>query len=72
MGAGADPGARADLTEAEVRALGATLGLAIEPDDLAEVTHRLNAFVAALVPLGELPAGGPEPIPAPVDPDRAA
>ena len=63
--------ARADLSEAEVRALGAALGLAIAPDDLVEVTHRLNAFVAALVPLGDLPAGGPEAVPAPVDPDRA-
>ena len=62
---------RADLTEAEVRALGTALGLAIAPDDLAEVTHRLNAFVDALAPLADLPAGGPEPVPAPVDPDRA-
>jgi len=61
-----------DLTEAQVRALGAALGLDIGPDDLIEVTHRLNAFLDALVPLGELPASGPEPVPAPVDPDRAA
>lgn len=61
---------RADLTEAEVRAMGAALGFDISSDDVVEVTCRLNAFVAALVPLGDLPAGGPDPVPAPVDPDR--
>ena len=39
--------------------------------DAAEVTHRLNAFLEALAPLVDLPSGGPEPIPAPVDPDGA-
>jgi hypothetical protein len=39
------------------------------PEDAAEVTHRLNAFIEALAPLAELPPGGPEPLPAPVDPD---
>lgn len=63
---------RADLTPSEVQALGAALGLAIAPDDLAEVTHRLNAFVDALAPLGDLAGAGPDPVPAPVDPDRAA
>lgn len=62
--------ARADLTTAEVRAMGVALGLDISADDLLEVTCRLNAFVDALVPLGDLPAGGPEAVPAPVDPDR--
>ncbi|HYB41521.1 MAG TPA: hypothetical protein VEL75_07110 [Candidatus Methylomirabilis sp.] len=62
----------ADLTEAEVRGMGRALGLDIGPEDLAEVTHRLNAFVEALLALGDLPAGGPEPVPAPVDPDRAS
>ena len=61
----------ADLTQAEVRGMGRALGLDIAGDDLAEVTHRLNAFVEALAPLGHLPPGGPEPVPAPVDPDRA-
>ena len=61
---------RTDLTAAEVRAMGAALGFDISADDLAEVTHRLNAFVDALVPLGDLAAGGPEAVPAPVDPDR--
>lgn len=63
---------RVDLTASEVRALGAALGLAIAPDDLVEVTHRLNAFVDALAPLGDLAAAGPDPVPAPVDPDHAA
>ena len=63
---------RVDLTEAEVRAMGAALGFDIGGDDLVEVTCRLTAFVDALVPLGDLPAGGPEAVPAPVDPDRAA
>lgn len=62
----------ADLTAAQVSAMGGALGLDITGDDLTEVTHRLNAFIEALAPLGELPAGGPEPVPAPVDPDRAS
>lgn len=60
-----------DLTEAEVRALGAAIGLAIAADDLAEVTHRLNAFVEALAPLGAEPPDAAAPTAAPVDPDRA-
>ena len=62
----------ANLTAVEVSAMGRALGLDIASDDLAEVTHRLNAFIEALAPLGDLPAGGPEPVPAPVDPDRAS
>jgi len=62
----------ADLTETEVRGMGRALGLDIAAEDLAEVTHRLNAFIEALAPLGDLAADGPEPAPAPVDPDRAA
>jgi hypothetical protein len=38
-------------------------------DDSVEVTHRLNAFLEALAPLTELPSGGPEAVPAPIDPD---
>jgi len=38
-------------------------------EDATEVTHRLNAFIEALAPLAELAAGGPDPAPAPVDPD---
>lgn len=48
------------------------LHLPLTPEDLAEVTHRLNAFLEALVPLAELPLEGPEPVPAPPDPDRAS
>ena len=59
----------ADLTEAEVRALAQALQLPLTPEDAAEVTHRLNAFIEALAPLAELPAGDPEPVSVPVDPD---
>jgi len=59
----------ADLTGVDVEAMGRALGLGIAADDLVEVTHRLNAFIEALAPLAELPAGGPEALAAPVDPD---
>jgi Asp-tRNA(Asn)/Glu-tRNA(Gln) amidotransferase C subunit len=61
----------ADLSEAQVRALAQALELSLTPEDAAEVTHRLNAFIEALAPLAELPPGGPEPVPAPIDPDGA-
>jgi len=54
-----------------VRALAQALELPLTPEDAAEVTHRLNAFTEALTPLVELPPGGPEPVPAPIDPDGA-
>jgi Asp-tRNA(Asn)/Glu-tRNA(Gln) amidotransferase C subunit len=60
----------ADLTEREVRALAQALELPLTDEDAAEVTHRLNAFIEALTPLAELPPGGVDPVPAPVDPDR--
>lgn len=60
-----------ELTEAQVRALAEALELPMTPDDAAEVTHRLNAIIEALAPLVDLPAGGPEPVPAPIDPDGA-
>jgi hypothetical protein len=60
-----------ELTEAQVRALAQALGLPMTPDDAAEVTHRLNAFIEALAPLTDLPSAGPEPTPAPIDPDGA-
>ena len=59
----------AALTEAQVRALTQALALPLTPEDAAEVTHRLNAFIEALTPLADLPPGGPEPVPAPIDPD---
>jgi hypothetical protein len=61
----------ADLSEAQVRALAQALELSLTLEDAAEVTHRLNAFIEALAPLAELPPGGPEPVPAPIDPDGA-
>jgi hypothetical protein len=61
----------AELTESQVRALAQALGLPLTPADAVEVTHRLNAFIEALTPLADLPPGGPDPVPAPVDPDRA-
>ena len=61
----------ADLSEAQVRALAQALELTLTVEDLTEVTHRLNAFIEALAPLADLPPGGPEPVPAPIDPDGA-
>ena len=45
----------ADLTRDEVAALAGALGLPAGPDDIAEVTHRLNALLEALAPLADLP-----------------
>ncbi len=53
----------ADLTRDDVRALARALGLALDDGDLAEVTHRLNAFFDALAPLGRLPLAGADPAP---------
>ena len=58
-----------ELTESEVQALAQALQLPMTPEDTAEVTHRLNAFIEALDPLTELSSGG-EAAPAPIDPDR--
>ena len=52
-----------DLTQAEVAALASAARLTVTPDDLVEVTHRLNAFLEALAPLGELPLEAAEPVP---------
>ncbi len=52
-----------DLTTDQVGALAAALGLPVTPDDLAEVTHRLNALIEALAPLAELPLETVEPVP---------
>lgn len=59
-----------DLSEPHVQALAAALGLELSGEDLAEVTHRLNAFVDALRPLAGLGPEGPDPLP--VVPDPAA
>jgi hypothetical protein len=34
-----------DLTKEQVAAMAAAAGLPMMPDDLTEVTHRLNAFL---------------------------
>ena len=52
-----------DLTQSEVAALANASGLPMTPDDLVEVTHRLNAFLEALAPLAELPLDAVEPVP---------
>jgi hypothetical protein len=62
----------ADLTEAQVRALAQAIELPLLPDDAAEVTHRLNAFMDALAPLAALGAAGGDAAPAPIDPDAAS
>jgi hypothetical protein len=39
------------------------------PQDLEEITHRLNAFLEALAPLAALPLDSVEPLP--TMPDRS-
>jgi hypothetical protein len=58
-----------DLSPEQIRALAATAGLTLSHDDLAEVTHRVNAFVEALASLGELPLETVEPLPVAPDTD---
>jgi hypothetical protein len=62
----------AELTPDEVRALAAVVGLPLAPDDLAEVTHRLNAFADVLGALAALDLAGAEPSPAPAPDPPAA
>ena len=52
-----------DLTTEQVGAVAAALGLPVTLDDLAEMTHRLNALIEALEPLAELPLETVEPVP---------
>lgn len=54
-----------ELTAAEVHALAAAVGLPLDGEDLAEVTHRLNAFVDVLGALAALDLAAAEPSPAP-------
>jgi hypothetical protein len=42
------------LSTAEVDALLRSLGFSATAEDLGEITHRLNAFTAALEPLARL------------------
>jgi hypothetical protein len=44
-----------ELTAEQVGALAAALGLPVTPEDVTEVTHRLNALIDALAPLADLP-----------------
>ena len=53
----------AGLTRDEVAALAGALGLPAGPDDIAEVTHRLNALPEAPAPLADLPLETVEPVP---------
>ena len=53
-----------ELTPDQVRGLAAAAGLPLDGEDLAEVTHRLNAFVEALGGLAALDLAGAEPAPA--------
>ncbi len=39
------------------------VGLPLTDEDLAEITHRLNAFIEALSPLAALPLDRVEPLP---------
>lgn len=52
-----------DLTRDEVAAAATAAGLPVTPEDLDEITHRLNAFMEALAPLAALPLDTVEPIP---------
>jgi hypothetical protein len=53
-----------DLEPDQVKGLAAATGLPLDGDDLAEVTHRLNAFVEALGGLAALDLADAEPSPA--------
>jgi hypothetical protein len=61
-----------ELTPDQVQALAAAAGLPLHDGDLAEVTHRLNAFVDVLGGLAALDLAAAEPAPAaPPDPGLA-
>jgi hypothetical protein len=57
-----------ELTAEQVGALAAALDLPVTPEDVTEVTHRLNALIEALAPLAELPLERVEPVPGFGDP----
>jgi hypothetical protein len=57
------------LSDAEVNALLRSLGFPVEPGDVSEITHRLNAFIAALEPLAALDLERATPPAAPLDLD---
>ena len=58
-----------ELTPDQVQALAAAAGLPLHDGDLAEVTHRVNAFVDVLGGLAAIDLAAAEPAPAaPPDP----
>ena len=58
-----------ELTPEQVQALATAAGLPLHEGDVAEVTHRLNAFVEVLGGLATLDLATAEPAPAsPPDP----
>ena len=54
----------AELSPAEVAAMGRAAGADISAEDLPEVTVRVNAFLEGLAALDELPLDGIAPVPA--------
>jgi hypothetical protein len=58
-----------DLSPAEIRTLAEAAGVVLGDDDVAEVTHRVNAFVEALAPLQSLPLDSVEPLPVAPEPE---
>ena len=52
-----------DLVEFDVLDLRDGTLVVAHSDDLAEVTHRLNALIEALAPLGDAPLETAEPVP---------
>lgn len=60
-----------DLSPQDVRNLAQALGLDLAPEDLTEITHRLNGFLDALAPLQALPLDTVEPVPAPPEPEAS-
>jgi hypothetical protein len=57
-----------ELTAEQVGALAAALDLPVTPEDVTEVTHRLNALIEALAPLAGWPLERVEPVPGFGDP----
>jgi aspartyl-tRNA(Asn)/glutamyl-tRNA(Gln) amidotransferase subunit A len=60
-----------DLTADQVRRLSSALPLPMAAGDVDEVTHRLNAFVAALAPLADLSLDSVDPVSAWLSPEAS-
>lgn len=58
------------LTPEEVAALARAGGLRLLPEDLPEITVRVNAFLDGLGPLDALPLDTVQPIPALPHPEK--